>query len=134
MKGNKNQPISNGPEIIAQSANNNLRLFTVKRTTSEVPLEDCSGEWLVSSPETVPTFSAVAFQFGQMLQKQLNVPVGMIASSWGGTPIRSWMDDSFNEFAKMYPETKGPVTSKSPKVLYNGMIAPIVPYTLSGFL
>lgn len=134
MKGNTNQPITNGPEIIAKSANNNLRLFTVKRETSEVPLDDCSGEWLVSSPETVPAFSAVAFQFGQMLQKQLNVPVGMIASSWGGTPIRSWMDSSFDEFSKMYPETKGPVTSKSPQVLYNGMIAPILPYTLSGFL
>lgn len=134
MKGNTGQPILNSADIIAQSANTNLRLFTVKRTMSEVPLDDCSGEWKVSSPESVPDFSAVAFQFGQMLQRQLNVPVGMIASSWGGTPIRSWMDTGFDEFAKMYPENKGPITSKSPQVLYRGMIAPIVPFTLSGFL
>jgi sialate O-acetylesterase len=134
MTGSKDQPILNGPEIIAKSANDHLRLFTVERAMSETPANDLKGEWKVSSPESSASFSAVAFQFGQMLQKQLNVPVGMIVSAWGGTPIRSWMDASFDEFAKMYPETKAPITSKSPKVLYNAMIAPLIPYTLSGFL
>jgi len=134
MKGNKNQPILNGPEIIANSSNNNIRMFTVVKNASKVPLNNCEGEWLAASPETTPEFSAVAFQFAQMLQKKLNVPVGIISTSWGGTPIRSWMDSSFDEFSSMYPVTEKTEGRLTGKQLYNGMIAPLVPYALSGFL
>ncbi len=134
LKGSADQPILNSAEIIAKSANNNLRLFTVKLELSKQVKEDVNGEWFISSPATTPDFSAVAFQFGQMLQQYLKVPVGLIVTSWGGTPIRSWMGDSFDGFAQMYPAEKGEATSKSAKVLYNAMIAPLIPYTISGFL
>lgn len=134
MKGGKNQPILNSEDIIAKSANNDIRLFTVKNEFSGKVKEDLNGQWYVSSPEYTANTSAVAFQFAQMLQKHLKVPVGIIVTSWGGTPIRSWMGDSFNEFAQMYPEQNDKLGSKSPKVLYNAMIAPLIPYTLSGFL
>ncbi len=134
LKGSADQPILNSEDIIAKSANNNLRLFTVKQEFSKEVKEDCNGEWFVSSPQSTPNFSAVAFQYGQMLQKYLKVPVGLIVTSWGGTPIRSWMGDSFDEFAKMYPPEKGEPGPKTPKVLYNAMIDPLIPFTISGFL
>lgn len=67
-----------------------MRLFQVKLTTAESPVEDVEGEWVVCSPETAPGFSAVGYYFGRYLHKQLNVPVGMIQSAWGGTPAQSW--------------------------------------------
>jgi sialate O-acetylesterase len=67
-----------------------LRMFTVKRKTAETPQSDCEGQWQVSSPETVGGFSAAAYFFGRELHKELGVPVGMINSSWGGTPVQAW--------------------------------------------
>lgn len=134
MKGNPGQPILNSEKIIADATNNSLRLFTVTKALSKEIKNDCDGNWVVSSPQTARDFSALAFQFGQMLQKKLNVPVGMINTSYGGTPIRSWMGDSFDEFAAMYPTPKADEGPKAPKVLYNAMIAPLIPFTISGFL
>jgi sialate O-acetylesterase len=70
----------------------NLRLFYVKRVTAETPQEDCATDhqWLAATPETVPGFSAVAYFFGRDLHTALNVPVGLIHTSWGGTPSESW--------------------------------------------
>ncbi|MBM4087953.1 MAG: sialate O-acetylesterase, partial [Planctomycetes bacterium] len=67
-----------------------VRMFTVDRKTAEEPQEDCQGSWQVCSPETVPRFSAAACFFGRELHRQLDVPVGLINSSWGGTPIQGW--------------------------------------------
>jgi sialate O-acetylesterase len=68
-----------------------IRHFKVTRQTADTPQEDVNGEWVVCSPETVATFSAVGYFFGRELHKQLgNVPVGLIGSNWGGTPAESW--------------------------------------------
>ncbi len=68
----------------------NIRLFTVSRVTSDKPLDDVKGRWDVCTPETVPGFSAVAYFFGRDLHKALGVPVGLINTSWGGTPAEAW--------------------------------------------
>ena len=47
--------------------------------------------WKVCTPQTVPGFSAVLYYFGQRLHKELDVPVGLINSSWGGSPIEPWI-------------------------------------------
>ena len=67
-----------------------VRMFTVQRKTAETPQEDCEGQWQISSPDTVGGFSAAAYFFGRELHKGLGVPVGMINSSWGGTPVQAW--------------------------------------------
>lgn len=67
-----------------------LRMFTVARKTAETPQEECQGEWCVTTPETVGAFSATAYFFGRELHKTLDVPVGLINSSWGGTPVQAW--------------------------------------------
>lgn len=82
-------------EEIKNGASNNLRFFTVKRAFADSPQFDCSGEWQVSSPEAVAQFSATAFYFGKKLAKELKIPVGLIHSSWGGTPIEAWTNKKY---------------------------------------
>ncbi|NUQ62340.1 MAG: sialate O-acetylesterase [Pirellulales bacterium] len=67
-----------------------IRMFTVARETAETPQDRCQGDWKVCSPETVGGFSATAYFFGRELHQQLDVPMGLINSSWGGTPVQAW--------------------------------------------
>jgi len=75
---------------IAQSANPLLRQFQVIKATSNEPLEDCTGAWVIASPETSGAFSAVGYYFAKDLQNELKVPVGLVHTSWGGTPSEAW--------------------------------------------
>jgi sialate O-acetylesterase len=84
------QSSANAEQEIAEAGYPKIRLFSVKRTVAEKPQSDCEGNWVECSPETVPGFSAVAYFFGRELYKQLNVPVGLIHTSWGGTPAEAW--------------------------------------------
>jgi sialate O-acetylesterase len=76
---------------LPNSANPLLRQFLAKFTPSPVPADDVDGKWAVASPATAGNFSATAYFFGKALQKQLQVPVGLVNSSVGGTMIESWM-------------------------------------------
>ncbi len=80
----------NGADEVAAANYPDIRLFYVKRTVATTPQDNCEGEWKVCTPETVPEFSAVLYFFGRDLRKELNRPVGLIHSSWGGTPAESW--------------------------------------------
>lgn len=135
MKGFKNQPILDSEKILTEAANNKLRLFTTRKAVSFEVLEDCQGKWEISTPQSAANTSALAFQFGQMLQKRLNVPVGIIVSSWGGTPINAWMSrESLAAIEPVSSARPDTVTSKTPAALYNGMIAPLTPFAVGGFL
>jgi len=79
----------------------NIRLFKVKRTYSPVLESNCSGQWLQCSPVTSETFSATAYFFGRNLYENLHVPVGLILSSWGGTPVEAWTS---REYLSRIPE------------------------------
>lgn len=80
----------NAKEEIAVADYPKIRLFTVARKTAEEPQKDCQGQWRACEPKTVGGFSAAGYFFGRELHKQLNVPVGLIDSSWGGTPVEGW--------------------------------------------
>jgi len=67
-----------------------IRMFTVNRATAATPQERCEGTWQVCSPETVGGFSGTAYFFGRTLQQELGIPVGLVNSSWGGTPVQAW--------------------------------------------
>jgi sialate O-acetylesterase len=67
-----------------------LRLFTVAKATSLRPRDDVNGQWSACDPSTAAGFSAVAFYFGQALAKGLGVKIGLVHSSWGGTPAEAW--------------------------------------------
>lgn len=82
---------SNSAEEIAAANHPYIRLFTVERTVATTPQDDCKGAWVVCTPETVPSFSAALYFFGRELHERLgNMPVGLIHTSWGGTPAESW--------------------------------------------
>jgi sialate O-acetylesterase len=106
---------------------------------------DASGKWVVCSPDTVGTFSATLYFFGRELQRELNVPVGLINSSVGGTPIESWIaaevqNTKSKKAAASKPKTptgKKAATSEPKNIiggLFNGKIAPLIPYALRGVL
>ena len=81
-----------------------IRMFTVKKTTSGKPLTEAEGSWVECSPQTVGGFSAVGYFFARDLYQKLGVPVGMIHTSWGGTPAQAWT--SLEGFGND-PELKG---------------------------
>ncbi len=72
-----------GQEGIASSANPNIHLFHVNKVRSDTPLPDVKATWQECGPLTVGNFSAVGYFFGRDLQKNLNVPIGLIESDWG---------------------------------------------------
>lgn len=80
----------NAQKEISQSTNPFLRQFAVKKASSMVPLDDCKGKWVSASPETAGAFTAVGYYFGKRLQNELKVPVGLLFTSWGGTPSEAW--------------------------------------------
>jgi sialate O-acetylesterase len=81
----------NAEDEIAAADYPQIRLFTVQREISRQPLDDCSGEWKLCSPKTAADFSAVGYFFGRKLHTELDVPVGLINSSWGGTVAEAWI-------------------------------------------
>src|SRR5258708_6673149 len=94
-----------------------IRLFTVDRASSFTPKEDLSGSWKVCTPQTVTDFSAVAYHFGKEIHKALKVPVGLIASDWGGTPGEDWVPrpalDRENAFASLLKQWDNDETQQS---------------------
>ena len=70
-----------------------IRLFTVAKNVSHKPLNDCNGSWVACGPETVKDFSATLYFFGREIYKKLNQPVGLIHTSYGGSPIEAWISE-----------------------------------------
>jgi len=135
LKGYRNQPVINNQEIILNSTNDNIRLFYVEHAFSRKPQSNCAGEWKVSNPENCRDFSAIAYIFGNKLNSILNIPIGLIQSSWGGTDVLAWTDSltvasyntvDLNDYAGK--------NHNYPAALFNGMINPIIPFTINGVI
>jgi len=98
-------PINNSAEEIKNANYPNIRLFTVARAVSSKPEFNCVGSWSECNPRTVAKFSAVAYFFGRKLYKELNVPIGLVVSVWGGTKIQPWISgkylDSLDEYKSL---------------------------------
>jgi sialate O-acetylesterase len=84
------QSSNNAKEEIAAAKYPKIRLFSVARKVADTPQADCTGRWVECSPETVPGFSAAAYFFGRKLHQELKTPIGLIHTSWGGTPAEAW--------------------------------------------
>lgn len=138
MKGFKNQPVENAVEDILHSGDSKMRLFTVKRTSLFQPVTDVVGEWKEASPEAVRNFSATAYYFGRELRRMLNVPVGLIVTSWGGSSCEAWMN---RDWLKAFPQIELPASQETIKsknrtatVLYNGMLRPLIGVSMRGVI
>jgi sialate O-acetylesterase len=83
---------NNAKKEIAESNYPRIRLFTVQKATAFRPEKDIESDgWEECNPQTVGDFSAVAYFFGRKLNKDLNIPIGLINSSWGGTNVEAWI-------------------------------------------
>lgn len=76
---------------IAAATNPKLRLLVVDHKSADSPLNDTPDSWTLCTPETAVKFSAVAYFFGREVAAKQNVPIGLIDSTWGGTPADSWV-------------------------------------------
>jgi sialate O-acetylesterase len=177
---------NNFPQEQAAANYPRIRHIKVGRAPKGFPADDIQGEWKVCTPDTVGAFTAAGYFFAREITKALDVPVGLINSSWGGTAIEPWTPpEGFAEVpalesihkrvqltnpkseaykatlgafiaateawlatakaaltaekpldpAPAYPnEIKPFSTERDPTALYNGMIAPLIPYAIRGAL
>ena len=137
MKGFKGQPIIGSNEAILRSRNENLRVYTVPRSSvTEVQENSKPSPWRVAEPEAIANFSATGYYFGRLLQDMLHVPVGLINCSYSGSFIEAWMDaETLRQFAGVRIPAKGDsikAVSRTATTLYNGMLHPIEEYGIKG--
>ncbi|MFD2574443.1 sialate O-acetylesterase [Spirosoma soli] len=81
---------ANGQKEVAVANFPKIRQLMVKKAISLTPKEDIDGEWTVCSPQTASGYTAVGYFFAKQLQQELNVPIGLINTSWGGTHSETW--------------------------------------------
>ena len=79
-----------GDQVAAAATNPSIRLFTVAKNPSPIPLDTMGGTWNICTPGTAASFSAVGYFFGRELNQQLDVPIGLINTSWGGMPAETY--------------------------------------------
>ena len=137
MEWSYSQGIKSVKEDFAQLNKLNIRLLKVPKTTSNSPQDDCEASWAVCDSNTLKIFSAVGYYFGKKLNQELNVPIGLISSNWGGTPAEVWTPADLIEnnttlkdaAKKNQPTQSWPV---APGYAYNAMIAPLQHYAIAG--
>ncbi len=165
-----------GPEASANSGNPLLRLGRVPHHSQLTPADDVAVTWQAAGPDSSKQYSAIAYWFGEKLQKELGVPVGLINNSYGGTTIQAWLPietlrrgpwpqdkgydvalaqaDYDRRLAEKQPEmdryvaekaaarkekrpdppmiTGWPGEFRGPSVLWNGEVAPLLPFRIRG--
>jgi len=132
------QGVVDSENEIAAANYPNIRLFTVLRGTSTSPVVNCTGSWSSCTPATVATFSAASYYFGRELYKNqaLNVPIGLIHSSYSGSAIQAWVKDSVlrsdTDLKTLYIDKTYTSDISKPGLIYNAMIAPILPFAIKG--
>lgn len=137
MEWSSHQNLKQIIDELPNSSNNNIRLFHVPKTTSLHKQDDLEGEWKVCSPESLKGFSAVGYFFGKKLQHDLNVPIGLVNASWGGTPAEVWTpadeinnDEGLKKAAAL--QNKNPWWPIMPGLTYNAMIFPLTDFPIAG--
>ncbi len=138
----------NAAEAIAAGDHPLIRLYRTPTVFSQTPTEKINAQWTACTPETLPDFSAVAYNFGKKLQQELGVPVGLWQSAWGGTRIEPWTPprgfEGFDSLADIRKQTEnfpaGFGTDKSkakqerqyPTAIYNAMLHANIPFAIQG--
>lgn len=139
MEMSANWGIDNKEEAIKNAHYPNIRFFNVAQRTADAPQINLDGEWQVCTPETMQHTSAVAYFFGRELAENLDVPIGLVHSSWGGSPAEAWMnakaieaDEALAAEATKIQEMEW--APREPGKAYNAMLAPIIPFRIAGAL
>ena len=132
-------PVLNANEDIAYSGQyKGIRYSNTPHIAALTPQKTVDGDWKLCNPENAPDFSAAAFHFAVSLNKVLDVPVGIINCSWGGSTVEGWLP---KDILEKYPDvdlsqagSKTTVDYMQPMIMYNGMLKPLENYTIKGFL
>ena len=138
FRGYKNQPIADADQFIAEANNTQgIRTFNVEKEASFTPKKVGEGDWLSASSATLSNFSAVGYTYALELQKTLNVPIGIINSSYGGSTIEGWLNAATLEKHSTTPIDKSIPDSLSflrQTVFFQNMIRPLRQYKIKGVL
>lgn len=132
--------IKDGEMEVSKANHPNIRFFSVPKLSSAFPQDNLYGNWQVCTPETMKNFSAVGYFFAEKLQENLeNVPIGLIASAWGGSPAELWTPkEVFTANPTMLDNYKKITASEYyPSQIssaYNAMIYPINNFRWKGVL
>ena len=130
--------IINAQQEVEAAKYPNIRFYTVDHRTAVDPQIDLNGSgWSECTPETMKDFSAVAYFFARKVHQETGVPIGLVNSSWGGTPAETWTPESVYQADEKLAKSAaildqvpwGPV---EPGRLYNSMIAPITRFRIAG--
>jgi sialate O-acetylesterase len=129
--------LDNAEEEIANSTYSNIRFFSVPKHISKHPQDDSFGEWVDSSPETMKKFSSVGYFFGRRLHKDLDVPIGLINSSWGGTNVEVWIPKEVIQQEQALVKSMDRINEvawwpRNEALAYNAMIHPLVNFEVAG--
>ena len=119
-----------------------IRFFKAARVLAPTPTNNVAGQWSVCSSNSLEAvkFSAVGYFFGREIEKDLNVPIGLVESSWGGTRIEPWTPPVGFQAVSKLSELATPIDANKklsntvPMAIYNGMVAPLVPFAIRGAL
>jgi sialate O-acetylesterase len=119
------------------AANPNIRFFHITQATSDHPQDDCLAIWTECDSNTLKSFSAVGYFFGKRLNKELNVPIGLINSSWGGTPAEVWASKESIESDPVLKTEAAKIPQAAwwpylPGKTFNAMIAPLTNFSIAG--
>ncbi|QEH41933.1 sialate O-acetylesterase [Chitinophaga sp. XS-30] len=139
VKGFRNQPVEGSNDLLMTAKNPDIRLFQVTRQVADqVQFDAKVRRWEEADVASVSEMSAVAYLFARIIQERLDVPVGILHTSWGGTRIEAWMSAAG---LQSFPSVEIPaaggtakLNQNSPAVLYNAMINPIAGFSIKGVL
>lgn len=133
--------VFNASDEISFANYSRIRVLTISEKTSESPLNDIVGQWEVCSPKTAKDFSAIAYYFGRNLYETLKSPIGLIVlASKGGSTCESWAERSeLEKYSSLRSLLDSNRNLSAPPfqrtgALYNGMVAPICPFSIKGVI
>lgn len=118
--------VNNTAEEISSANYPQIRSFSVNKDMSFKPLNDLNGTWEICSPQTVSNFTAVGYFFARQLNRELNIPIGIINTSWGGTDIETWTSsETFQALPEVFRErySKNLTITDYDKLVENNSIA-----------
>lgn len=133
-----------------------IRLVTLPQVLALEEQEDAGAKWQVCTPGTAGNFSAVGYFFGSIVQQEIDVPVGLVSTNWGGSSAEAWtssaaLEKGFPEFRERMDSYAGIIDEtgvvysrnvqkpkglnhRNPAVLYNSMIKPLIPFAMRGVI
>lgn len=139
MEWSYNSGITQIREEFNTCNNTNIRFFSIPKTTSIYPQDNCNGQWEICDSNTLKSFSAIGYYYGKELNKELKVPIGLINSSWGGTPAEVWTPAELINNDSVLKEAASKLKTylwwpNRAGYAYNAMIAPLINYSIAGVI